>query len=525
MDLIIKNGKILDGSGNIWYRGDVGIEGDSIAALGDLSGAEAQEVIDAEGKYVAPGFIDMHSHSDSNLVVNPEAHSKIRQGVTTEVIGQCGHSAAPLMGEARERAEEQAERWGLEIDWETMGDYMDRLQREGVSVNVVPLVGHGNLRRIVMGYENREPTEDEMEQMVDLLEEGMEAGAFGMSSGLIYAPGSYSDTDELVHLAKGLRPYNGTYFTHMRNEGNRLLDALEEAFTISREAGIPAQISHHKAVGKPNWGKVKKSLAAIEQVREDGLDVTCDQYPYIATSTSLSASMPKWAHEGGKEALLERLQDPETREKIYEEIDPQKKEAGGWDTLVISRVSSEENKHYEGMNLEEIAAERGVEACYAAFDLLVEEELQVGVVNFCLNEDDVRYVMQHPTVMPGSDGSALVTEGPLGEGKPHPRSYGTFVRILGKYVREEGVLTFPEAVRKMTSLPAQKLGLTDRGLLKKGLKADIVVFDADTVEDKATFVEPHQYAAGVEEVIVNGRRVITEGDHTGARPGSVLKKN
>jgi N-acyl-D-amino-acid deacylase len=516
---------IVDGTGAPWFRGDVGIVGDVIEAVGDLSGAEAEKTVDAKGNVVAPGFVDMHTHSDLPLVANPEGHSKIRQGVTTELIGHCGASAAPLLTEeAREEAAQRLAGYGLEVTWRTLEDYMKLLATQGTSLNVGVVVGHGNVRQTAMGYADRAPTDDEMNRMKELIREAMEQGAFGISTGLIYPPSAYADTSELVELSSVMSDYNGIYFTHMRNEGEGLLDGVKEAIAIGRDADVGVQISHHKAVGKNAWGLVSESLQLIEEAREQGVEVTCDQYPYVATSTGLTSVIPNWAHEGGRDELLARLKDPEVRQKMREEMAEERANVSGWDKLVVSQVPSEKNQKYVGSSIAEIAEDKGKDPYETTFELLIEEELQVHQVHFCLSEEDVKTVMAHPTVMPGSDGSALATEGPLSKGKPHPRSYGTFARVLGKYVREEGTLRLEEAVRKMTSLPTRKLGLFDRGILRPGLKADITVFDPDTVRDRATFTEPHQYAAGIEHVFVNGCQVVDAGEHTGERPGRVLKR-
>jgi len=502
----------------------VGISGGRIEAIGNLEGAAAVQVIEARGLAVAPGFIDMHTHSDWPLLANPEAHSKVRQGVTTEIIGHCGASAAPLTPADWDEIRTRFARYQMDQQWSTLQEYMEILEARGIAVNVGVLVGHGNVRRCVMGYELRRPTAEELARMKELVREAMEAGAFGLSSGLIYPPSAYADTAELIELSRVVAEYGGIYFTHMRNESEGLLESVRETLEIGRGAGVGVQISHHKAVGKNAWGLVQQSLELIEQARSEGIDVTCDQYPYVATSTTLTSVIPKWAHEGGREKLLQRLQDPETRRKLCAEMTAQRQRVSGWEDIVVSRVASEQNQSCVGRSIAEIAAERGVDPCDAVFDLLVEEKLDVGQVHFCLSEDDVKTVMAHPTVMIGSDGSALAAEGPLASGKPHPRSYGTFARVLGKYVREEKTLRLEEAVRKMTSLPASKLGLFDRGILRPGMMADITIFDPATVADRATFTEPHQYAAGIHHVFVNGVQVVAEGEHTGARPGRILRR-
>ena len=525
-DIIIGGGKVINGTGGPWFKADIGIKDGQIAVIGDLTEAEAGKTIDASGLVVSPGFIDAHSHSDSALLANAKAESKIRQGVTTEVIGQCGSSAAPLSEKERAKADDFLSDWGVECTWLTMGEYIEALETQGVSLNVVPLVGHGTVRRVAVGLDNRRPTADEMDQMKILIEEGMEAGAFGLSTGLIYVPGTYSETEEIIELAGVAAKHGGVYLTHMRNEGGRLIESIEEAIRIGREAGLPVQISHHKTVGKENWGKVHNSLALMEAVRADeGLQITCDQYPYTATSTSLGSILPSWALEGGWEKVKERFADIETREEIRSAIQADLARYGGWDKVLISRVRNDELEQYVGLNMNEAAETLGMPPATAALHILEEDQMNTGMVRFGMCEEDVRHVMRHPLVMVGTDGSAIAPYGPLGKGKPHPRSYGTFPRVLGKYVREEGVLRLEEAVRKMTSLPAQSLGIKGRGLLVEGFRADITVFNPDTIIDRATFVDPHQYPEGIEYVIVNGEIVIDQEEHTGALPGLVLKRN
>ncbi|MBT9144055.1 MAG: D-aminoacylase [Dehalococcoidia bacterium] len=530
-DLIIKNGRILDGLGNPWYRGDVGIKDGMIKRIGGIKEG-AKEAIDAEGMIVCPGFIDMHSHSDLAFLVNPEAESKILQGVTTEVIGNCGISAAPIkdgtLDQLRDYAGSFLLKEYLNWDWRSFGEYLDKL-KEGIAVNVAPLVGQGTIRIAVMGFDNREPEKKELAEMKELLREAMDEGAFGLSTGLIYPPGCFSKTEELIELARVIKDYEGIYFSHIRGESNTLIPALKEAITIGEKAGVSVEISHHKAAGKENWGKVKETLKIIEEARERGLDVTSDQYPYIATSTALSALLPDWVHEGGVKRLVERLKDPQTRKRIREGIEGGRLiywnpiKATEWSNIVISVVGSEQNKELEGKSIEEIAKLWDKDSFDVLFDLLIGEESDVRMVFFRMSEADVITVMRHPTTMIGSDGAVISREGPLSKGKPHPRSYGTFPRILGKYVREENVLILEDAVRKMTSLPAQKLRLRDRGILKEGYKADIVVFDPGKVKDRATYTDPYQQPEGIIYVLVNGEIAVEGGKYARKTTGKVLR--
>jgi len=528
---LIKKAMIVDGSGKKAFRGSIRVEGERIVDVveGTLN-AHADMVINATGLVASPGFIDMHSHSDFELLVNPLAESKVRQGVTTEVIGNCGGSAAPLNDLLKEdilKTMPLLEEASLELTWSTMSEYMNLMQRKGLALNVAPLVGNSNIRVFSLGFENRSPTENELEEMKKILARVMEDGAFGMSTGLIYPPSCYADTDELVELAKVVAQFGGIYTTHIRGEGYTLVNAVKEAIEIGERASVPVEISHHKASGKTNWGKVKKTLLMMEEARERGVDVTCDVYPYTAGWTRLDALLPPTAYEGGVEKLIERLRNPETRGEIKEEMMRTSEEAGPdllgapeWDIIMISYCKG--HPDLEGKTIEDIAKEKGVDPFEFVFDLLIEEKASVSIVLFTMCEEDMRYVLSHRLSMVGSDSSALAPYGVLGKGKPHPRTYGTFPRILGRYVREEGILTLEKAIRKMTSLPAQKLDLKDRGLIREGMWADIVIMNPKRAIDQATYQEPHQYPKGIEYVLVNGKLVIEHGEHTKALPGRVL---
>jgi len=520
-DILIEGGRVLDGTGNPWFWADVGIVGDRIEAVGRLRGSRADRRIDARGLMVAPGFIDIHSHSDFTVLVDRRAESKITQGVTTEVVGNCGSSAAPMSPEVRAYRERYMRaQLGEEFrfEWESMDDYMKLIDRDGVSLNIAPLVGHGTVRQNVMGFERRPPTDDELREMGRLVREAMEDGAWGLSTGLIYPPSCYAEKEEIIELARILADYGGVYFTHIRGEGDTLFDALREAIEIGERAGVPVEIAHLKASGRRNWGKTAEALRIIEEARGRGVDVTFDQYPYTASSTGLTAYLPDWAHEGGTEKLLERLRDPECRRRIASEEGKLERD---WDAVMIAFAKN--HPQYEGKTIMEVAKIEGKEPIEAVFDLLLSEEGQVNIVAHGLSEEDVRRVMRSPYMMVGSDGRAVSPRGILGLGKPHPRYYGTFPRVLGHYVRE-GVLTLQEAVRRMTSYPAQRLGLRDRGLLREGMKADITIFDPERVRDEATFKDPHRFASGIPYVLVNGKLVIDGYGHTGALPGRALRK-
>jgi N-acyl-D-amino-acid deacylase len=514
-DLVIENGKVIDGSGNPWINIDVGIDGEHIAALGrDLQGRER---IDAKGRVVAPGFIDVHTHSDLPLIVDSRAESKIRQGVTTEVLGNCGSSAAPLRSGTLEQTKHQLALYdpALEVDWITMDEYLSRLERDGVAVNCLSLVGHGTIRAAVMGMRRAVPTAEEMSAMKDLIVESMKAGAIGLSTGLIYPPSNYAATEELVELARTAAEYGGLYFTHMRGDGP---DAVEEVIRIAREAGIGCQIAHLHGY--------EENARRIEQARQEGLDITFDQYSYIAGSSGLKALIPSWAHEGGAKALLDRLRDRRQRDKLKDQIEREglmERPQLTWDKIVVSKVASKSNERFEGLTLQEIASDLGKEPFDTLFDLLMEESADVQMITFGWSEEGVRQVMRSPAGMAGSDGSSLCAEGPLSRGKPHPRNYGNFVRMLSRYVREEKVLSLQEAVRQMTSAPATRIKLWDRGMIRPSMYADIVVFDPERVEDVATFEDPHRYAKGIEYVIVNGRVELSPEGRTPALAGKVLR--
>ena len=525
-DILIKNGRVVDGTGNPWFWADVGIKDGRIAAMGHLSGEEGKTIIDSSGLVVSPGFIDVHTHSDTVLLINPRGDSHIRQGVTTNIIGNCGGSAVPVSDQTKRRYEEMLKKYDLE-EWTTLGEFLEQLEKRGTSLNVGSLVGNATVRRAVMGMEKRAPTVGELEEMKRLVAEAMEDGAFGLSTGLFYAPSGFADTDEVVELAKVAAKYGGIYVSHIRGEGDTLLEALGEAIEIGERADLPVHISHHKAFGKSNWGKVKETLKMMKEARKRGIEITCDAYAWRAGATGLTASLPHWVHEGGAQKLTERLKDPETRQRIRKDMAEGTPgwesvvHEMGWENVMISSCPGHEE--YEGRRVAEIAAEKGVDPYDFVFDLLVEVQGRVGMIIFGMHPDDVSTVLKSPFTMMASDSSAT-TPTPGQTGKPHPRGYGNFVKVLGKYVREEGLLTLEEAVRKMTSMPAQKLGLLDRGLLRVGAWADVVIFDPEKVASKATYLNPRQFPVGVNVVIVNGVITVEEGKHTEARAGKVLRR-
>ena len=527
LDLKIEGGTVIDGTGTVGGRADVGVRDDAIVAIGDLSREPAGRSLHAAGKIVAPGFIDMHSHSDWRLWGNRRAESKIRQGVTTEVVGNCGFSPAPASSEFLDDLRSFALYIpvGMDFHWRSMGEYLRAYDADGTALNVIQLVGHGTLRVAAMGFAQRAPEAAELRRMQGWLTAAMEDGAWGLSTGLIYAPGSYAATEEIVALAKVAARHRGIYASHIRGEGATLLDAVSEAIRVGREADIPVQVSHLKAAGRPNWGKVAEALALIDEANADGLDVAADAYPYTASSTTLRTLLPDWALAGGIDAMLARLRDTETRARIRKELEAPATGQGlldrvGWDNIMIA--SCTHRRDAEGKRLSRIAEERGMDPVEAALELIVDEGGKGYMILFQLDERDLRQALAHPRVMIGSDGSALAPYGELGAGKPHPRSYGTFPRVLGEYAREQRVLSLAQAIHKMTGQPARRLGLRDRGVIRVGARADMVVFDARRVADVATYEDPHRYPEGIEHVIVNGRSVIRDGQHTGTLAGRLL---
>jgi len=527
LDVKIEGATVIDGTGRSGARTDVGVRDETIAAIGDLSREPAGTVLNATGRVLAPGFIDMHSHSDWRLWGNRRAESKIRQGVTTEVVGNCGFSPAPVATEFLDemRAFALYVPRGMDFSWRSVGEYLRAFDRDGTALNVVQLVGHGTLRVAAMGFARRPPTSGELTTMQRLLAEAMQEGAWGLSTGLIYAPGSYATTDEIVAVARSAARYRGFYASHIRGEGRTLLDAVREAIQVGREAAMPVQISHVKAAGRPYWGKVADALALIDAARAEGLDVMGDVYPYTASSTSLRTALPDWALEGGVAAMLKRLHDPGERKRIREDMERgggySIVERMGWENVMIAWCPK--RKDAEGRRISEIAEMRGLEPIEAVFELLRDADGVASMILFQLDERDLRLALAHPQLMIGSDGSALATTGDMSAGKPHPRSYGTFPRVLGRYARDERVLSLAEAVHKMTGLPARRLGMRDRGEIRVGARADLVVFDARRVADQATYEDPHRYPVGIDQVLVNGRFVIKDGEHTGSLPGKVLQ--
>jgi N-acyl-D-amino-acid deacylase len=529
-DIVIVNGHVVDGTGNPWYAADVGIRDGRIAAIGRLADAPARQRIDARGKTVAPGFIDMLGQSDLTVLVDPHLPSKIFQGITTEVTGE-GGSVAPLNDRIIKADEVGYKHLQIVPDWRTYDQYFARLEKQGIGINVADYVGATQVRRMVLGDDDKQPTPAQLDEMKALVRDAMEQGAVGVSTSLQYAPAPYATTEELIALASEAAKYGGIYATHMRSEGDTVLQALDEAIRIGREAHIPVEIWHIKAAGKQNFGRMHEIVAKIEQARADGVDITADTYAYPAWFNSMSAFVPPWAHDGGDERLIERLQNPETRARIKKDMQTR---GGDWDNewqeipapdaVQVCVVQNPELKPLQGKTLTQIAALWKVEPIDALLDLLVKDHAYTYVAVFGMSEPDITLAVKQPWVSFDNDSQGTAPTGLLGEEHPHPRAYGTFPRILRKYVREEHVLTLEEAVRKMSALPAAKMRFADRGVLKQGMWADVVVFDPATITDKATFEQPNQLSIGMEYVLVNGVPVVAGGKATNALPGKVIRR-
>lgn len=528
-DILIRNGTVIDGTGAPRTRADVAIDGPRIGGLCKPSEGKGVMVLDAEGLVVCPGFVDIHTHSDISLLSCPLAESKIRQGVTTELLGNCGESSAPLVGLARKAAIESAKESFVDVSWSTFDEYALRLADTRTSVNVASLVGADTLRLGVVGAEDRPPTDDELDEMNKLLADSMVEGAFGVSSGLIYAPGCFARTEELISLASTAASLGGFYASHIRGEGRTLVQAVSEAIRIGRESGCRVQVSHHKACGRRNWGRVEETLRLMEQALRGGVDVAFDVYPYTASSTYLDTILPPWAREGGPEKELERLRDPLVREKIRNELmDPETEwentvAEDGWDNIVMVGFKKDGNRRLENRSVESVADELGKDPAETAFDLLLDEDLGVSAIFHEISEEDVKRVISHPLSMVGSDGEAEAPYGPTGSCTTHPRSYGTFPRAIRRYSIDSGLMALEEVIHKMTLRPAERIGLSDRGCIARGMAADIVVFDPVTIRDVATFEDSHKYAQGIVHVLVNGLLTVQDGEHTKERAGQVLR--
>ena len=528
-DLLIRNGRIVDGTGRAGYVADVAVKGDRIVKIGHLSKATATRTIDAQGLVVAPGFIDMLGQSETYLLIDPRAMSKVMMGVTTEITGE-GESIAPINERQIKEQEDFLRRFNLTIDWRTLDEYFKRLDKQGSGVNLGTFVGATQVREYVIGYDDRPPTPPELEQMKKLVADAMRDGALGLSTSLQYVPARFAKTDELVELAKVAQQYGGIYATHQRSEANTIDASLDEVFEIAQKAKIPVEIWHLKTAYKKNWGRMPQVLNRIKQARDRGLDVTADIYPYIAGSTALSACLPPWALEGGTDKMLARLRDPQTRQRLKTEISQEQTTweniylgSGGPGGVLIGSVVNRELEALQGKRISEIAEQQKKDPLDAVFDLILADHGQTGAIYFMMSEDDMRAAMKSPLVSFCTDSGSRATDGPLAGSKSHPRGWGSYPRILGRYVRDEKLLTLETAIHKMSGAPAARVGLKERGLIREGMYADITVFDPAKVIDTATFESPNQYPTGIDYVLVNGKISVDKGQRTGVLGGRVLR--
>jgi N-acyl-D-amino-acid deacylase len=528
-DVILRNGLIYDGNGGAPFRGDIAISGDSIAGVGALAGAKAAREIDVKGLAVAPGFVNMLSWANESLLHDGLSQSDIRQGVTLEIMGE-GESMGPLNDAMKKDMVSQQADLKYDVAWTTLGQYLDHLVRRGVSCNVASFIGATTVRVHQVGYADRAPTPDELERMRNLVRRAMEEGAMGVASSIIYAPAFYAKTDELVALSKAAAEYNGLYISHIRSEGNSFLEALDELLTIAREAKIAAQVYHLKAAGRDNWPKIDAAIKKIEDARAAGLKITADMYTYIAGQTGLDAAMPPWVQEGGYNAWAERLRDPKIRERVKREMNTPSNDwenfflaTGSPDKILLVGFKNPKLKPLTGKTLADVSKIRGTPPEDTAMDLVIEDGSRVNTVYFLMSEENVKKQLKLPWVSFDSDAASLAPEGAFLKANPHPRAYGNFARLLGKYVRDEKVIPLEEAVRRLTSFPCDTLRIQRRGRLQKGHFADVVVFDPARIQDHATFDQPHQYSTGVAHVFVNGVQVLRDGEHTGAKPGRVVR--
>jgi len=527
-DVIIRGGTVYDGTGAEPRQADVAIRGDRVAGVGDFKSAKARTVIDANGLAVAPGFINMLSWSTESLNQDGRSQSELRQGVTTEIMGE-GESMGQVNDRVREHMLRAQADIKYDIKWNTLAEYLQYLEKHGISCNVASFIGATTIREYVIGFEDKPPTPEQLDQMRELVRQEMEAGALGIGTSLIYPPAFYAKTEELIELCKVAARYQGKYISHMRSEGNQLFEALDELLRIAREANIPAEVYHIKASGEKNWSKEDELLARIERAQKDGLNVRANMYTYTAAGTGLDACLPPWTENGGYPALFKRLRDPATREKIKTEvkIDSDKWEnlylaAGSPDKILLVGFKSDKLKPLTGKTLAEVAKMRGKDPIDTMMDLIAEDESRIGTIYFIMSEDNVKKEVAKPWISFGSDEASQAPEPPFTKSNPHPRAYGNFARVLGKYVRDEKVIPMKEAIHRLSGLPATNLGLDHRGFVKAGMFADVVVFDPATIADHATFEKPHQYAVGMKHVFVNGVQVIKDGEHTGAKPGRAL---
>lgn len=527
-DIVIRNGHIIDGTGSPWYAGDIGIRDGHIAAIGDLSHAHGKQEIDAAGRVVAPGFIDMLGQSETTILVDPHLPSKIYQGITTEITGE-GDSVAPQTDATLASLNTECQHYGITCDWRTFSEYFARLQKQGMGINLGTYVGATQVRRAVIGDDDVKATPEQLDKMKELVAEAMREGAMGVSSALEYPPAPYASTEELIALASVASQYGGIYATHMRNEGDGEMEALAETARIGREAHIPVEIFHLKTAGKPNWGKMPQVVAFIDKERNEGVDIEADTYAYTAWANGMAAFIPPWAHDGGTAKLLARLKDPATRARIRKDMETPSKdwdnewqEIAGPEGVLICEVHAPEVMQFEGKTLADVAKAWNEDPINALFDLLIKDNAETGVADFGMSEPDIEYALKQPWVSFDNDASGESPDGVFAKFHPHPRTYGTFPRVIRKYVEEEHLLTLPDAIRKLSALPAQREHLANRGVLKKGMWADVVVFDPAKVRDLATYEKPQQLSVGMDYVLVNGVPVIMDGKMTNALPGRVI---
>ncbi|MBI5848365.1 MAG: D-aminoacylase [Nitrospirae bacterium] len=522
-DLIIKHGSIFDGKGGDPVIADIAVLDGNIFGIGTYRDDEAEAIVEARGMAVAPGFIDSHAHSDFTLIADRRAVGKILQGVTTEINGNCGMSAAPLYGKAAERREDDLKELGIIERWNSVRQYRELIEKKGLALNTAMLIGHGNIRGSVIGYDNRRPSEAELLQMKQLLDRSIQEGGIGLSTGLIYPPGIYSETDELVALSEVLKPYGLIYTSHMRSEGAALLESVQEVISIGQAADIKTHISHIKTAGQQNWHKADAAIALLMAAREQGVEISCDRYPYTASSTDLDSLLPAWVFEGGNEEELQRLHSKELLVTIRRELLDQVKDRAYWQRVIVSSVVSPSRSWMEGMTIADISQRLGCDEINAVFTLLREEKLRVGAIFLSMSGENLKTFLSLPFCTIGSDSSARCFDGPTRLGKPHPRTFGTFPRLFGTYVRDEKLMPLKEAVRRATMLPAALFGLRGRGQIKEGFAADIVIFDPDTITDKATFEDPYLKPSGIPYVLVNGIPAVWAGKPTGKCAGRMLK--
>jgi len=524
-DTIIKNGNIIDGTDSESYLADIGIISNKIRAIGDLSSKSAKTIIDATDKVVSPGFIDIHTHTDIELLVDPNAKSKIFQGVTTEISGNCGYSPFPLNEDDFQKFNQKIlEKYGISVDWHDISGFLNAIEEKKISINYATFTGHGDLRSFVVGKNDTGASAKQIKKMQQVLKQSMRNGSLGLSTGLEYSPGSFASTDELIELCKVVAQEDGVYATHIRDEQDTVEDAIQEAIKICKKSNVSLQISHLKANYKSNWHKIDNILNMITEAHENGYPVTADRYPYIAYGTGLSSLLPIWSRQGNNEDIINRLNRDGDVDKIRDYVVHKGEKIGGWNRIIISFASNDDDKKWEGLSIEQCCEISGRSPFNFIQNILTDNNLGVSIVGFGMSEYNIKKVLSHPLVMIGSDGNAVSPTGKLSTGKPHPRYYGTFPRVLGKYSRNEQLFDLSTAIKKMTSMPAQKLGLTNRGILSINNIADITIFNPNTIIDNATFKEPHQLASGIDHVLVNGGTVIKDGVHTGTRSGAVLRK-